>query len=807
MRTTLLGVIWLCLGLYLDALSLSGQRIETVDGEGSQAAVRGEKLLKRVRRGWMWNQFFLTEEYTGSDYQYIGKLQSDQDHGNGLVKYVLSGEGAGSIFVIDENNGDLHATRRLDREEKAFYILKATVVNKRTGQKLEPETEFTVKLHDINDNEPQFSKEVYTGSVPERSDIGTSVIQVTATDADDSMYGSSAKLVYSISQGHPYFSVDPNTGVIRTALGPGDMDREQREHYQVVIEAKDMGGQRGGLTGTTVVNITLTDVNDNPPRFTQSIYQFRVPESSKSGTPVGRIQATDRDIGKNSEMYFTIVSGDGMDMFEISTDKDTQEGVITVSKPLDYEKKPSYTVEIQVQNTQVDPRFMSAGSKDMATIRIGVEDVDEPPLFDKASYLMEVKEDAEVGVAVGSVSAMDPDGVRSMVKYSIDRRTDMDRLFNIHPGNGSVFLLKGLDREETAWHNISVIATEFNNPRQSSHVPVYIRLLDINDNAPTFATIYETFVCERTKAGQRIQTVSAVDADEPSSGHKFYFSLASEGTHRSNFTVRDNGDNTAGILTRRASYSRLHQSVYLVPVVITDGDYPMQSSTGTLTVRVCTCDRDGNIELCNTVALSSSPGLSTGALIAILLCAIILLMIVVLFTALKRQRKQEPLIISKEDVRDNVVSYNDEGGGEEDTQAFDIGALRHPDAAAALEESAKQRRDIIPTDTLLYPPHRRPAPAASGLIMPPVSLGSRDNGDVREFINQRVLENDCNPTAPPYDSLATYAYEGAGSVAESLSSLGSASSEAEQDYHYLSDWGPRFRKLADLYGAEDSDFS
>ena len=100
------------------------------------------------------------------------QLQSDQDNGNGLVKYILSGEGAGTIFVIDENNGDLHATRRLDREEKAFYILRATVVNKRTGQKLEPETEFTVKLHDINDNEPQFNKEVYIGSVPERSDHG-----------------------------------------------------------------------------------------------------------------------------------------------------------------------------------------------------------------------------------------------------------------------------------------------------------------------------------------------------------------------------------------------------------------------------------------------------------------------------------------------------------------------------------------------------------------------------------------------------------------------------------------------------------
>lgn len=62
------------------------------------------------------------------------------------------------------------------------------------------------------------------------------------------------------------------------------------------------------------------------------IYQFRVPESSKSSATVGRIKATDRDIGRNAEMYFTIISGDGMDMFEISTDKDTQEGVITVSK-------------------------------------------------------------------------------------------------------------------------------------------------------------------------------------------------------------------------------------------------------------------------------------------------------------------------------------------------------------------------------------------------------------------------------------------------------------------------------------------
>lgn len=62
------------------------------------------------------------------------------------------------------------------------------------------------------------------------------------------------------------------------------------------------------------------------------IYQFRVAESSESGTPVGRIRAADKDVGENAEMYFTIVSGDGLDTFDIFTDKATQEGVITVSK-------------------------------------------------------------------------------------------------------------------------------------------------------------------------------------------------------------------------------------------------------------------------------------------------------------------------------------------------------------------------------------------------------------------------------------------------------------------------------------------
>ncbi|NXW55352.1 CADH9 protein, partial [Eurystomus gularis] len=618
--------------------------------------------------------------------------------------------------------------------------------------------------------------------------LGTSVIQVTATDADDANYGNSAKVVYSILQGQPYFSVDPETGIIKTALP--DMSRENREEYQVVIQAKDMGGQMGGLSGTTTVNITLTDVNDNPPRFPQSTYQFSSPESARPGTPLGRIKANDPDVGENAEIEYSISNGDGSDMFGIITDKDTQEGIITVKKNLDFENKLLYTLTVEATNTHLDPRFLQLGPfKDTALVKISVEDIEEPPVFSRPWYLIEVDEDTKEGSIIGHVVAQDPDITKNAIKYSVDRHTDLDRIFNVYSGNGSLFLSKPLDREETPWHNITVIATEINNPKQSSQIPVFIRILDINDHAPEFAKYYETFVCENAKAGQLIQTVSAIDKDEPPRGHKFFFELVPEFAVHPNFSIVDNKDNTAAIMTRRNGYSRSKMSTYLLPIIIFDNDYPIQSSTGTLTIRVCACDSRGNMQSCNAEALVLPAGLSTGALVAILLCITILLgntpVLVVLFTALKRQRKKEPLIISKDDVRDNIVTYNDEGGGEEDTQAFDIGTLRNPEA----REESKMRRDIIPETIFQI---RRTVPLW-------------ENIDVQDFIHRRLKENDLDPAAPPYDSLATYAYEGNDSIANSLSSLESLTTEGNQDYDYLSDWGPRFKKLADMYGGEDSD--
>ncbi|XP_069778600.1 cadherin-7-like isoform X1 [Narcine bancroftii] len=579
----------------------------------------------RVKRKWVWNQFFVLEEHIGTEPLYIGKLHSDLDNGNGTLRYTLSGEGAGTIFTIDEDKGDIYLMKKLNREEKPSYWLRAQVVNKATNQHAEPESEFNIKVQDINDNEPRFLDGPYVATVPEMSPDGTSVTQVTATDADDPLYGSHARVVYRLLQGQPYFLVEATTGIIRVALS--NMDREVKEHHLVVIEAKDMAGLRGGLSGTTNVTITLSDVNDNGPKFQQKLYHFTVPESADVEAPIGRVLATDADIGRNAEMTFSVQASDGSDSFSIFTDNKTQEGVITLKKTLDYESKRRFSLRVEARNKYIDPRLVQQGQfKDTTNVKINVLDIDEAPLFLSPTYTFRVQENQETGAFVGEVKAKDPDIANNPIRYSIDHQTDTESGFIIDPNNGTIMTAQSLDREEVPWYNISILASEANDSEKISSVLVHIGVLDENDHPPLFPIPYETFVCENAKYGQLIQTISAVDRDDPLDGQHFHFSLAADATPSNpNFTIRDNGDNTAAILTRAAGFNRQEQAVYLLPILIEDSGTPSLSSTNTLTVLVCKCSNNGVGQLCNTDAFLLPAGLSTGALIAVTVCILLII--------------------------------------------------------------------------------------------------------------------------------------------------------------------------------------
>lgn len=102
----------------------------------------------------------------------LSQLHTDMDRNDGRTKYVLRGEGAGSVFVIDEKTGNIHVTKPLDREEKDEYRLIATATDRQTDRALEPSSQFIIRVQDINDNPPVFDEGPYSATVPEMANIG-----------------------------------------------------------------------------------------------------------------------------------------------------------------------------------------------------------------------------------------------------------------------------------------------------------------------------------------------------------------------------------------------------------------------------------------------------------------------------------------------------------------------------------------------------------------------------------------------------------------------------------------------------------
>ncbi|KAK7881149.1 hypothetical protein WMY93_029558 [Mugilogobius chulae] len=581
---------------------------------------------RRVKRGWVWNQFFVLEEYTGLEPLYIGKERAPvppSPSTTARATYTPSnGWTASSSPVRAPRSGQEQVTDR----------------------PLEPESEFIVKIQDINDNEPRFGRTLHrlcARDVQYRylSDPGHSHRRRRPD------LRNSARVVYSVLEGQPYFSVDAKTGVVRVSLA--DMDRETRENYTVLIQAKDMGGQ-------------------------------------------------DRDTGPNAHMRYSIVDGDGRDTFDISTDPTRAFGIITVKR---------LHSEGGGANTEVEPALRHRGPfTDVTIVHVSIEDVDEPPVFQLSAYLLELPEDAEIGTVIRTVSARDPDAANNTVRYSIDKGSDLEKFFYIELTTGALMTLRTLDREQVGWHNITVLAMEMR--------------------------------------------------------HRFHYSLGPESKNNPNFTLRDNQDNSAWILTRRGGWALRDQTVFFLPISVWDGEEPVQSSTSTLTIRAYTLPAN----------------LSRGALIAILACIFVLLVLILLMLSLRTHRKKTYLCDEEENVHENIVRYDDEGGGEEDTEAFDISAMWNP---REVHPHAKLRQDMLPEIQSLS----RYVPQAC------VFGPSSGDGNVQGYVLAKLLEADLDPCAPPYDSLQTYAYEGEGSVAESLSSLQSGASNADHEYDYLNDWG------------------
>lgn len=753
--------------------------------------------LRRQKRDWVIPPINVPENSRGPFPIQLVRIRSDKDK-EILIRYSITGPGADQppmeIFGIDQVAGKMHVKRPLDREDIASFHLRAHAVDM-NGNKVENPIDLYINVIDMNDNRPEFVNHRFNGSVAEGSKPGTYVMTVTANDADDPTT-ENGMVRYRILSQLP-MSPSPNMFTINSENGDivtvaAGLDREKVPRYTITVQATDMdGNQHHGLSNTATAMIIVNDVNDNPPEFTAATYYGEVQENKRE-VIVANLTVTDRDQAHTSNWnaLYRIVSGDPAHHFIVKTDPITNEGMVIVEKPVDYEINRAFVLTVLVMNQSPLATGIQSSLQSTATVAISVTDVNEAPFFIPNPKLIRQEEEMPVGTLLTTFAAQDPDRfMHQAIRYS--ELSDPANWLNINATTGQITTTAIMDRESSYVKNniyeATFLAVDNGNPLASGTGTIQIYLIDVNDNAPELIP-KETQICE--KPNPNAINITAGDADRDPNNDPFVFELAYRPLSvRQNWTItRLNGDSAQ--LSLRIGF--LIAGVYDIPIIITDSGNPPLSSTTVIKVKVCPCDEHGD---CTAVGAIAAAGLGTGAIIAILLCIIILLILVLLFVIWMKRRDKERqtkqlLIDPEDDVRDNILKYDEEGGGEED-QDYDLSQLQQPDA---LDPVLAKTPGIRRVD-------ERPIGAESQYPLRPTIPHP---GDIGDFINEGLRAADNDPTAPPYDSLLVFDYEGSGSTAGSVSSLNSSSS-GDHDYDYLNDWGPRFKKLADMYGGGDDD--
>ncbi|XP_061229903.1 cadherin-23 isoform X7 [Neopsephotus bourkii] len=471
-------------------------------------------------------------------------LALDSDQGsNAIVTYQFL-EASLDFFVIDNRTGVISVKPGsvIDREALLDPCLEYTLVARDVGG-LNSTASLAVTILDDNDNRPIFQPASITARLLENSPPGFSVLQVMATDADS---GLNQQLDYRIEGGgQDKFLIDATTGVIRVANI--SIDREERDAYRLMVVAVDQGTP--ALSGTATVSLFIDDVNDCRPEFINPIQTVSIPESAAPGTVVAEMTAIDRDLHPRLEYYLLeIVARDDTDaivpgqqgvfavdfrtgrragravwaartpLLASAASSSLPGGAVKIKSPLNRELVATYEITISVHDnaSEVIDRSVSVPN---AKLTVNVLDVnDNTPRFRPfgVTYFTEkILEGATEGTTLISISAVDPDkGANGQITYELLNLSPEGYACLEDQSAGKVVANRTVDYEEVQWLNFTVRASDNGSPRRSAEIPVYLQIVDINDNNPIFSQpSYQKAVFEDVPLGTVILTVKATDAD------------------------------------------------------------------------------------------------------------------------------------------------------------------------------------------------------------------------------------------------------------------------------------------------------
>ncbi|XP_047462473.1 protocadherin Fat 3 [Mugil cephalus] len=412
--------------------------------------------------------------------------------------YPLAGPiTTGSVFAIDSKTGWVTTVSQMDHEACSSYSFEVVASDLAESRPLSSTTVVTIAVSDVNDNPPQFERELYRGAVKESDPLGEVVAVLKTKDRDGT--DQNRLVSFYITGGNP-------RGVFGLALVQGDwkvyvsglLDREQQDWYLLNITASD-----GLYVARTAVEVTVMDANDNSPICNQAVYSASFPEDIPTNKGILTVAATDADSGSSAEIQYSLF-GIGVEDFYM----DANTGELRTATAVDRETTSTYKLIAQATD--------GGGLFCRSDISLKVLDVnDNAPSFSSPRYLASVYENAAPKALLTRLQASDPDeGLNRTVVYSLV--DSVNGFFSIDPVTGIVILEKSLDRESRDSYRVRVQATDRVGQQGalSSQVDLTILVLDVNDNAPVFQRRdYAVTVPEDVAVGTEVLRVLATSAD------------------------------------------------------------------------------------------------------------------------------------------------------------------------------------------------------------------------------------------------------------------------------------------------------
>ncbi|KAA0709478.1 Protocadherin-1 Cadherin-like protein 1 [Triplophysa tibetana] len=535
----------------------------------------------------------------------IGSLASDQGLPDTGHLYKL--EVGAPYLRVDGKTGEIYTTEiPIDREtlkdcrnlfegDPCFLEFEVSITDlmKGTGPRL---IEGRIEILDENDNTPQFSSPVLTLSIPENTHVGALFSIPVATDKDS---GSNGIADYTLTTGPEaanLFSLQvaqDSDEKLPQLIVLGNLDREQRDSYDLNIKVVDGGSPP--RQSSALLRISITDANDNAPKFEKSHYEGELPENSPTGHSVLQVKANDSDMGPNGEVTYSIHQASAPAQRLLGIDRNT--GIIFVKGTVDREEWSMHKFYVQAK----DNGPQSKSSKALVTIIVKDQNDNKPSIKIRGIGLVthedgiaNISEDMPIGTAVALVEVSDNDeGENAVVTCVVAGDVPFQLRSASEMGNDrkrKYFLQTTtlLDYERIKEYRIEIVAVDSGNPALSSTNSLKVQVTDMNDNTPVFSpTLYVVEFAEENQPGDKVLDVVATDADSGTNAELIY-SITGGSIPEGLFEINPN----TGEVRVMSQLDREQLDHYQFLVAAADKGVPSLRGTATVVLKVL--DRNDN---------------------------------------------------------------------------------------------------------------------------------------------------------------------------------------------------------------------